>query len=54
MALNAPAGTPLVVWNRTPEKCIPLQAMGVPVAASVAKVSAKTTTVVAVIRHTYE
>ena len=29
MALNlARAGTPLVVWNRTPEKCAPLEALG--------------------------
>ncbi|MCI3274401.1 NAD(P)-dependent oxidoreductase [Streptomyces cylindrosporus] len=35
MALNlARAGTPLVVWNRTPERCAPLRAAGAEVAAS--------------------
>lgn len=35
MALNlARAGTELVVWNRTPEKCEPLRALGCEVASS--------------------
>ncbi|MGW1780147.1 NAD(P)-dependent oxidoreductase [Streptomyces sp. NPDC002143] len=39
MALNlARAGTPLVVWNRTPGRCAPLRAAGAEVAASPAEV----------------
>ncbi|MEU3614550.1 NAD(P)-dependent oxidoreductase [Streptomyces sp. NPDC006872] len=39
MALNlARAGTPLVVWNRTPGPCAPLRAAGAEVAASPAEV----------------
>jgi 3-hydroxyisobutyrate dehydrogenase len=39
MALNlARAGTPLVVWNRTPARCAPLRAAGAEVAASPAEV----------------
>lgn len=39
MALNlARAGTPLVVWNRTPGRCEPLRAAGARVAASAAEV----------------
>ncbi|NBM15833.1 NAD(P)-dependent oxidoreductase [Streptomyces sp. GC420] len=39
MALNlARAGTPLVVWNRTPARCEPLRAAGADVAASAAEV----------------
>ncbi|MFE6177152.1 NAD(P)-dependent oxidoreductase [Streptomyces sp. NPDC056464] len=39
MALNlARAGTPLIVWNRTPERCEPLRAAGAEVAASAAEV----------------
>ncbi|WP_405975792.1 NAD(P)-dependent oxidoreductase [Streptomyces sp. NBC_00988] len=39
MALNlARAGTPLVVWNRTPGRCEPLRAAGAEVAASPAEV----------------
>ncbi|MER6695337.1 NAD(P)-binding domain-containing protein, partial [Streptomyces minutiscleroticus] len=35
MALNLTrAGTPLVVWNRTPARCEPLRAAGAEVAAS--------------------
>lgn len=35
MALNlARAGTPLVVWNRTPDRCEPVRAAGAEVAAS--------------------
>ncbi len=41
MALNlARAGTPLVVWNRSPERCPPLAAAGARVAATVAEVFA--------------
>ncbi|MGY5050009.1 NAD(P)-dependent oxidoreductase [Streptomyces sp. 900105755] len=41
MALNlARAGTPLVVWNRTPERAEPLRAAGARVAATVAEVFA--------------
>ncbi|MER6953327.1 MULTISPECIES: NAD(P)-dependent oxidoreductase [unclassified Streptomyces] len=39
MALNlARAGTPLVVWNRTPGRCAPLRAAGAEVAANPAEV----------------
>ncbi|WP_409061551.1 NAD(P)-dependent oxidoreductase [Streptomyces sp. SYP-A7185] len=39
MALHlARAGTPLVVWNRTPARCAPLRAAGAHVAASPAEV----------------
>ncbi|MEW1643902.1 NAD(P)-dependent oxidoreductase [Streptomyces sp. NPDC091219] len=39
MALNlARAGTPLVVWNRTPSRCEPLSAAGAEVAADPAEV----------------
>ncbi|MGW5738494.1 MULTISPECIES: NAD(P)-dependent oxidoreductase [Streptomyces] len=39
MALHlARAGTPLVVWNRTPARCAPLRAAGADVAASPAEV----------------
>lgn len=39
MALNlVRAGTPLTVWNRTPERCEPLRAAGARVAASPAEV----------------
>ncbi|MFE9776235.1 NAD(P)-dependent oxidoreductase [Streptomyces sp. NPDC005931] len=39
MALNlARAGTPLVVWNRTPARCEPLREAGAEVAASAAEV----------------
>lgn len=42
MALNlARAGTRLVVWNRSPERCAPLRAAGAGVAASVAEVFAQ-------------
>lgn len=41
MALNlADAGTPLVVWNRSPGKCDPLRAAGAKVAADPAEVFA--------------
>ncbi|MET8983595.1 NAD(P)-dependent oxidoreductase [Streptomyces sp. NPDC004539] len=47
MALNlARAGTPLVVWNRSPEPCEALRAAGAEVAASAAEVFARTGTVV--------
>ncbi|MFE6409541.1 NAD(P)-dependent oxidoreductase [Streptomyces sp. NPDC057837] len=46
MALNlARAGTPLVVWNRTPERCAPLRAAGAEVAASAAEVLERSGTV---------
>ncbi|WP_141208250.1 NAD(P)-dependent oxidoreductase [Streptomyces griseorubiginosus] len=46
MALNlARAGTPLVVWNRSPARCAPLRAAGAEVAASAAKVFARAGTV---------
>ncbi|MEU9229560.1 NAD(P)-dependent oxidoreductase [Streptomyces massasporeus] len=46
MALNlARAGTPLVVWNRTPERCEPLRAAGAEVAASAADVFRRASTV---------
>jgi 3-hydroxyisobutyrate dehydrogenase len=39
MALNlARAGTPLVVWNRSPARCEPLRAAGAAVVASVAEI----------------
>ena len=42
MALNlCRAGTPLVVWSRTPEKCKPLRAAGATVASSVDEVLEK-------------
>jgi 3-hydroxyisobutyrate dehydrogenase len=46
MALNlARAGTPLVVWNRTAARCVPLRAAGAVVAASPAEVFASARTV---------
>lgn len=46
MALNlVNAGTPLVVWNRTPERCAPLREAGAVVAASPAEVFASAETV---------
>ncbi|MFD9981917.1 NAD(P)-dependent oxidoreductase [Streptomyces massasporeus] len=46
MALNlARAATPLVVWNRTPERCDPLHAAGAEVAASAAEVFDRASTV---------
>ncbi|MEV5106832.1 NAD(P)-dependent oxidoreductase [Streptomyces massasporeus] len=46
MALNlARAGTRLVVWNRTPERCEPLHAAGAEVAASAAEVFHRSSTV---------
>ncbi len=43
MALNlARAGTPLVVWNRTPARAEPLRAAGAAVATEVAEVFART------------
>jgi 3-hydroxyisobutyrate dehydrogenase len=39
MAMNlARAGTPLVVWNRTPQRCIPLRSLGAQVGSSAAEV----------------
>jgi 3-hydroxyisobutyrate dehydrogenase len=47
MALNlARAGTPLVVWNRTPARCEPLRAAGAEVAASPAGVFDRAGTVI--------
>jgi 3-hydroxyisobutyrate dehydrogenase len=47
MALNlARAGTPLVVWNRTPARCEPLRAAGARVAADPAEVFARCDTVI--------
>lgn len=47
MALNlARAGTRLVVWNRSPERCEPLRAAGAAVADSVAAVFAQADTVI--------
>ncbi|WP_020134896.1 NAD(P)-dependent oxidoreductase [Streptomyces sp. 351MFTsu5.1] len=46
MALNlARAGTPLVVWNRSPARCAPLRAAGAEVAASAAEVFERAGTV---------
>lgn len=46
MALNLiRAGTPLVVWNRTPERCEPLRAAGAEVAAGTAEVFRRAATV---------
>lgn len=46
MALNlARAGTPLVVWNRTPARCEPLHAAGAEIAASPAEVFERADTV---------
>jgi 3-hydroxyisobutyrate dehydrogenase len=42
MALNlSRAGTPLLVWNRTPDRCEPLRASGAEVAADPAEVFAR-------------
>jgi len=47
MALNlARSGTPLVVWNRTPERCASLQAAGARVAATPGDVFAEARTVI--------
>ncbi|QMU80443.1 NAD(P)-dependent oxidoreductase [Streptacidiphilus sp. PB12-B1b] len=47
MALNlARSGTPLVVWNRTPERCEPLRAAGGAVAADPADVLRRARTVI--------
>lgn len=46
MALNlAAAGVPLLVWNRTPERTVPLRAAGADVAGSVDEVFARASTV---------
>ncbi|MFF7047404.1 NAD(P)-dependent oxidoreductase [Streptomyces griseorubiginosus] len=46
MALNlVRAGTPLVVWNRSPARCAPLRAAGAEVAASAAEVFTRAGTV---------
>ncbi|MET7455670.1 NAD(P)-dependent oxidoreductase [Streptomyces sp. NPDC005574] len=47
MALNlARAGTPLVVWNRTPARCAPLRAAGAEIADSPAEVFERAGTVI--------
>ncbi|MFE4580300.1 NAD(P)-dependent oxidoreductase [Streptomyces chartreusis] len=47
MALNlARAGTPLVVWNRSTDRCAPLRAAGAEIAASAAEVFARADTVI--------
>ncbi|MCZ4610099.1 NAD(P)-binding domain-containing protein, partial [Streptomyces sp. Lzd4kr] len=47
MALNlARAGTPLVVWNRSTDRCAPLRAAGAEIAASPAEVFARADTVI--------
>ncbi|WP_330357863.1 NAD(P)-dependent oxidoreductase [Streptomyces chartreusis] len=47
MALNlARAGTPLVVWNRSTDRCAPLRAAGAEIAASSAEVFARADTVI--------
>ncbi|GGW94804.1 dehydrogenase [Streptomyces malachitofuscus] len=47
MALNlARAGTPLVVWNRTPDRCAPLREAGAEVAGSAAEVFDRAGTVI--------
>ncbi|MEU6547818.1 NAD(P)-dependent oxidoreductase [Streptomyces sp. NPDC046859] len=47
MALNlARAGTPLVVWNRTPDRCAPLREAGAHVAEGPAEVFARSGTVI--------
>ncbi|MEU5892285.1 NAD(P)-dependent oxidoreductase [Streptomyces sp. NPDC047461] len=47
MALNlVRAGTPLVVWNRTPGRCAPLRAAGAEVAESAAEVFDRAGTVI--------
>ncbi|MFJ5260790.1 NAD(P)-dependent oxidoreductase [Streptomyces sp. NPDC088387] len=52
MALNlARAGTPLVVWNRTPERCEPLREAGAEVAASPDEVFERAGTVILMLAH---
>ncbi|GHG99598.1 NAD(P)-dependent oxidoreductase [Streptomyces lanatus] len=47
MALNlARAGTPLVVWNRTPDRCVALRAAGAEVAPGPTEVFARAETVI--------
>ncbi|MEU9916003.1 NAD(P)-dependent oxidoreductase [Streptomyces sp. NPDC051001] len=47
MALNlVRAGTPLVVWNRTPGRCAPLRAVGAEIAASATEVFDRAETVI--------
>ncbi|MFJ2002523.1 NAD(P)-dependent oxidoreductase [Streptomyces chartreusis] len=47
MALNLTrAGTPLVVWNRSTDRCAPLRAAGAEIAASPAEVFARADTVI--------
>lgn len=47
MALNlAWSGTPLVVWNRTPQRCLPVEAAGAHVASDVGAVFERCETVI--------
>ncbi|GAY09112.1 NAD(P)-dependent oxidoreductase [Pseudonocardia sp. N23] len=52
MALRlARAGTPLVVWNRTPSRCAPLREAGADVAADPAEVFARADVVLMMLAH---
>lgn len=52
MALNlARAGTPLLVWNRTPERTFPLRAAGAAVAGSATDVFAQADTIILMLAH---
>ncbi len=52
MALNlARAGAPLIVWNRTPERCAPLRAAGAAVAATPAEVFARADVVIVMLAN---
>ncbi|MEJ2854464.1 MULTISPECIES: NAD(P)-dependent oxidoreductase [unclassified Saccharothrix] len=46
MAVNLAKAGPLVVWNRTPERCAPVEAVGAQVASSAAEVFARADVVV--------
>lgn len=53
MALNlARAGTPLLVWNRSPDKCASLQAAGAEVAGSLDEVFARARVVILMLADT--
>nr|WKF60190.1 2-hydroxy-3-oxopropionate reductase [Paraburkholderia busanensis] len=52
MALNLlRAGTPLTIWNRSPDRIEPLRAAGANVAASPAEVFERTSTVILMLAH---
>jgi len=52
MALNlARAGTPLIVWNRSPERCVPLRENGARVAAAPDEVFAAARIVILMLAH---